>query len=147
MFQGEYSVSLDAKGRLAIPTDFREPIARECGDELMLTYNGFDNSCLWLYPRGVWEEVRDEVMGLTNFYPQHRQMQRRLVGAARSVSPDGSGRIQLPVHHRQVAALEKKVIFMGMGSKFEIWNEEALNRDRFETPQGEPTEEMIRLKI
>ena len=86
-------------------------------------------------------------MGLSSFDQGHRALQRRLVGSAAEVEPDGSGRLLLPVTLRQVAGLEKRVTLMGMGSKFEIWNEEVLNRNRFEQPLGEPTEEMVKLVI
>jgi len=144
---GETQISLDAKGRLAIPARYREQIATEAADRLVLTYNAFDNDSLWLYPREEWERVRDEVMGLSSFDPRHRALQRRLVGSAAEVEPDGSGRILLPISLRQVAGLEKKVVLMGMGTKFEIWNEEVLTRTRFELPLTEPTEEISKLVI
>lgn len=147
MYFGETAISLDAKGRLAIPTRYREQIADECADQLVLTYNAFDNDSLWLYPRPVWEQVKEQVMGLSSFDPAHRALQRRLVGSAAEITPDGSSRIQLPQTLRQVAGLEKRVTLMGMGSKFEIWNEEVLNRTRFEQPFGGPTEEIAKLVI
>ncbi len=147
MFFGETAISLDAKGRMAIPTRYRDQVAAECSDQLVLTYNAFDNDSLWLYPRPVWEQVREQVMGLSSFDPQHRALQRRLVGSAAEIEPDGSSRIQLPLTLRQVAGLEKKVTLMGMGQRFEIWNEEVWNRTRFEQPLGEPTEEITRLVL
>jgi MraZ protein len=147
VFCGETAINLDAKGRLAIPARYREQIAAECSNQMVLTYNAFDNDCLWLYPRQVWEKVREQVMGLSSFDKGHRALQRRLVGSAAEVEPDGSGRLLLPVTLRQVAGLEKHVTLMGMGSKFEIWNEEVLNRTRFEQPLGEPTEEIVKLII
>ncbi|MEM9301184.1 MAG: division/cell wall cluster transcriptional repressor MraZ [Pseudomonadota bacterium] len=147
MFYGESAISLDAKGRMAIPARFRELVAEHCGDRLVLTYNAFDNDSLWLYPHAKWEDVRDQVMSLSTFDQRHRLLQRRLVGSAAEVEPDSSGRIQLPQTLRQVSGLEKKIVLMGMGSKFEIWNEEVLNRTRFEQPLGEPTEEISKLVI
>lgn len=147
MFFGETAISLDAKGRLAIPTRYRDAIAEECSDQLVLTYNAFDNDSLWLYPRPVWEQVKDQVMGLSSFNPAHRALQRRLVGSAAEVAPDGASRIQLPQTLRQVAGFEKRVTFMGMGARFEIWNEEALNRTRFEQPLAEPSEEIVGLVL
>lgn len=147
MFFGETSVNLDAKGRMAIPARYREQIASECDGRLVFTYNAFDNDSLWLYPESVWETVRDQVMALSSFDQRHRILQRRLVGSAAPIEPDASGRILLPVTLRQVAGLEKKVVLLGMGSKFEIWNEEVLNRSRFEQPLSEPTEEISKLVI
>lgn len=147
MFFGETSVNLDAKGRMAIPARYREQIASECAGRLVFTYNAFDNDSLWLYPESVWETVRDQVMALSSFDQRHRILQRRLVGSAAPIEPDASGRILLPVTLRQVAGLEKRVVLLGMGSKFEIWNEEVLNRTRFEQPLSEPTEEISKLVI
>ncbi len=132
---------------MAIPARYREQIAAECGDRLVVTYNAFDNDSLWLYPQTVWEQVRDQVMGLSSFDPRHRALQRRLVGSAAPLEPDTSGRLLLPVTLRQVAGLEKRVTLMGLGTKFEIWNEEVLNRTRFEQPLTEPTEEISKLVI
>jgi MraZ protein len=147
MFFGETAINLDAKGRMAIPARYREQITAECSNQMVLTYNAFDNDSLWLYPRQVWEQVRDQVMGLSSFDAGHRALQRRLVWSAAEVEPDGSGRLLLPVTLRQVAGLEKRISLMGMGSKFEIWNEDALSRSRFEQPLGEPTEEIVKLVI
>jgi MraZ protein len=73
-----------------------------------------------------------------------------LVGSATPVEPDGSGRIQLPLTLRQVAGLEKHVVFLGMGSRFEIWNENTLNQKRVEEERGladSASEEMARLVL
>ncbi|MDX1568939.1 MAG: division/cell wall cluster transcriptional repressor MraZ [Xanthomonadales bacterium] len=147
MFYGETAISLDAKGRMAIPARYREQIDSVCQGRLVLTYNAFDNDSLWLYPEAVWSRVRDQVMGLSSFDSRHRALQRRLVGSAAEIGPDGSGRIQIPATLREVANLEKRVVLMGLGSKFEIWNEEVLNRTRFEQPLTEPTEEISKLVI
>jgi MraZ protein len=76
--------------------------------------------------------MRDQVMGLGTFNPAHRGLQRRLIGSATPVEPDGSFRIQIPATLRQVAGLEKRVVLLGMGSRFEIWNESVLNQRRME---------------
>ena len=150
MFFGETAINLDAKGRLAIPTRYRELIDEQCAGRLVLTYSAFDSGALWLFPEQEWKRVRDEVMQLSTFKPSHRALQRRLVGSATPVEPDGSGRVQLPQTLRQVADMEKHVVFLGMGSRFELWNEETLNRKRMEeeTSLNEPaSEEMSRLVL
>ena len=149
MFFGEASINLDAKGRMAIPTRFREPVKAACDDQLMLTYNAFENHSLWLYPLPEWEKVKQQVMGMSTFDPAHRQLQRRLIGSAAPVEPDGSGRILLPVALRQVSNLERRVVMMGLGNKFEIWNEDVLNRARHEHPLSdvEPSGEMRELVL
>lgn len=132
MFFGETAINLDAKGRLAIPMRYRESLAEQCDSRMVLTYSAFDSGSLWLQPEQTWERVRDEVMALPSFNPNHRALQRRLVGSATAVEPDGSGRILLPPSLRQVAGLEKRVVMLGMGSRFEIWNENTLNAKRIE---------------
>lgn len=135
MFYGELALNLDAKGRLAIPSKFRELIVDACENKLVLTYNAYENDSLWLYPQSEWEKIRDSVMALSTFDPMHRNLQRRLVGSAFHVEPDKGSRILLPITLRQVASLEKKVVMLGLGNKFEIWNEEALQRSRHDIPE------------
>ncbi len=132
MYFGETAISLDAKGRFAIPTRYRELLEEQCAGRLVLTYSAFDSGALWLSPQEHWEGMRDQVLKLGTFEPAHRGLQRRLVGSATPVEPDGSGRIQLPATLRQVAGLEKNIVLLGMGSKFEIWNETTLARMRQE---------------
>jgi MraZ protein len=150
VYFGETAINLDAKGRLAIPIRYRDTIQEQCGGRLVLTYSAFDAGALWLYPESQWERVRDEVTGLSTFNPGHRSLQRRLVGSATPVEPDGSGRIQLPLTLRQVAGLEKRVVMMGMGERFEIWNEAILNQKRSEEERSLNelvSEEMSRLVL
>ncbi|MGK7297060.1 MAG: division/cell wall cluster transcriptional repressor MraZ [Candidatus Wenzhouxiangella sp. M2_3B_020] len=132
MFFGETAINLDAKGRMALPTRYRDAVADASGNRLVLTYSAFDSGCLWLYPEPEWERVRDQVMGLSTFNPSHRSLQRRLVGSATQLELDGNGRMLLPQTLRQVAGLEKKVVLMGMGARFEIWNENVLTQRRAE---------------
>ena len=122
MFQGETAISVDDKGRVAIPTAYREEVARG-GNRLVVTYNPYEAGCLWLYPEAEWQRVRDQVNALPNAKRVHRNLQLKLVGAATVVEPDGSGRITLPPTHRNAAGLEKKAVLLGMGNKFEVWSE------------------------
>lgn len=148
MFFGETAINLDAKGRLAIPIRYRDSIQEQCGGRLVLTYSAFDSGALYVYPEQEWERVRDDVMGLSTFNPGHRSLQRKLVGSASAVEPDGNGRIQLPQTLRQVAGLEKRVVLLGIGNRFEIWNETILNQKRAEEERSldeGASEEMARL--
>jgi MraZ protein len=125
MFQGETAISIDDKGRLAIPTAYREPVARLCANRLVVTYNPYESGCLWLYPQASWEKVRDQVNALPNAKRVHRNLQLKLVGAATSIEVDGNGRVLLPASHRNAAGIEKKAVLLGMGGKFELWSEQA----------------------
>lgn len=107
-------------------------MAEQCGNRMVLTYSAFDSRSLWLQPEKTWERVRDDVMALPNFNASHRSLQRRLVGSATVVEPDGNGRILLPPSLRQVSGLEKRVVFLGLGNRFEIWDEDTLNSQRAE---------------
>jgi MraZ protein len=122
MFQGETAVTLDDKGRLAIPTAFRDLVAR-AGNRLVITYTPYESGSLWLYPEKAWEAVRDQVNALPNAKRVHRNLQLKLVGAATFVEPDGSGRILMPASHRNAVGIEKKAVLLGMGNKFELWSE------------------------
>jgi len=124
MFQGETAITVDDKGRLAIPTAYRDEVARS-GNRLVVTYNPYETGCLWLYPEAEWQRVRDHVVALPTAKRVHRNLQLKLVGAATLVEPDGNGRILLPASHRAAAGLERKAVLLGMGSKFELWSEQA----------------------
>ena len=125
VFQGETAITVDDKGRLAVPTAYRELVARECGNRLVLTYNPFEQGCLYLYPQAVWEKVRDQVNALPRTRKNSRLLQLKLVGAAAFAEPDGSGRISIPASHRSAVGIEKKAVLLGMGDKFELWSEQA----------------------
>jgi len=150
VFFGETAINLDSKGRLAMPVRYREMIQDLSGGRMVLTYSAFDSGALYLYPEQEWERVRDEVTGLSTFNPGHRSLQRKLVGSASAVEPDGNGRIQIPQTLRQVAGLEKRVALLGMGNRFEIWDEDVLNQKRAEEERSldeGASEEMTRLVL
>ena len=125
MFQGETAITIDDKGRLGIPTGYRDVVARECGNRLVVTYNPFEAGSLYLYPLPVWEGLRDQVNRLPRTKQTNRLLQLKLVGAATFVEPDGSGRISIPASHRNTVGIEKKAVLVGMGDKFELWSEQA----------------------
>ena len=150
MFFGETAINLDAKGRLAVPMRYREALMEQCDNRMVLTYSAFDSGSLWLQPEETWERVRDDVLALPNFNASHRSLQRRLVGSATVVEPDASSRILLPPSLRQVAGLEKRVVLLGMGGRFEIWNENTLNIKRAEEEANldeQASAEMARLVL
>jgi MraZ protein len=125
MFQGETAITIDDKGRLAVPTAYRDLVASECGNRLVLTYNPFESGSIYLYPLKAWERVRDQVNALPKAKKVNRAMQLKLVGAATFVELDGNGRITVPASHRAAVGIEKKAVLRGMGDKFELWSEQA----------------------
>ncbi|TWI14191.1 division/cell wall cluster transcriptional repressor MraZ [Aerolutibacter ruishenii] len=125
MFQGETAITIDEKGRLAVPTAYRDLVARDCGNKLVITYNPFESGSLYIYPLHVWERVRDDVNKLPRVKKFSRVMQLKLVGAAHMVELDGNCRITIPPSHRSAVGIEKKAVLLGMGDKFELWSEHA----------------------
>ena len=125
VFQGETAITVDDKGRMTVPTAQRDLVSSACGNRLVLTYNPFEQGCLYLYPQAVWEKVRDQVNALPRTRKNSRLLQLKLVGAAAFAEPDGSGRISIPASQRSAVAIEKKAVLLGMGDKFELWSEQA----------------------
>ena len=148
MFQGETAITVDDKGRLAIPTAYREQVAGECANRLVVTYNPFEPGCLWLFPHDEWEKVRDQVNGLSKVVKAHRDMQMKLVGAAAVVEPDSAARVLLPASQRATTGIEKKAVLLGMGDKFELWSEqEHLKKIRQTIGEAEITQAMAELRL
>ena len=148
MFQGETAITVDDKGRIAIPTAYRELVAGECANRLVLTYNPFESGCLWLFPHAAWEAVRDQVNALSKVIKAHRDMQMKLVGAAAVVEPDGAARILLPASQRATTGIEKRAVLLGMGDKFELWSEqEHLKKIRQTIGEVEITQAMAELRL
>jgi MraZ protein len=148
VFQGETAISVDDKGRLAIPTMYRELVAGACANRLVVTYNPFEHGCLWLFPHAQWEQVRDQVNALPSVKAAHRNLQMKLVGAAAVVEPDSAARILLPASQRSTAGIEKKAVLLGMGNKFELWSEQAhLAKIRQTLGEDDITHEMADLRL
>ncbi len=120
MFRGVNSVSLDSKGRIAIPTRYREDLRTQCEGRLVMTVDR--DHCLLLYPLPAWEVIEAKLVALPSFTPQTRRLQRLLIGHATECDMDGVGRILLPALLRTFAALDKDIMLIGQGNKFELWD-------------------------
>lgn len=123
MFRGVNQINLDAKGRMAIPARYREKIAACCSGQLVATIDT-EERCLLLYPLEEWEAIQEKIESLPSFNPAARRIQRLLIGHATDIDMDGNGRLLLPAPLREYAELDKKVVLLGQGQKFEIWSEE-----------------------
>jgi len=133
MFRGVNALNLDSKGRLAIPTRYRDELAQTANGRLVLTVNPVDHDhCLLLYPLPEWEEIERKLVKLPTLNAASRRLQRLLIGHATEVELDGNGRILLPPPLREFAALDKAVVMIGQGNKFEIWDEAKWNARRAE---------------
>lgn len=130
MFRGVNALTLDSKGRLAIPTRYRDELVRVANGRLIVTVDR--DHCLLLYPLPEWEEIERKLVKLPSFNAPARRLQRLLIGHATEVELDGSGRILLPPPLREFAALDKTVVMIGQGNKFEIWDEAQWNTRRAE---------------
>ena len=126
MFRGGSSVKLDAKGRLALPTRYRAFLSERYDGRLVLTVH--DDGCLLLYPQPEWEDIELQLIRTPNQDRRTRDMQRMLVGYATEVELDGSGRILIAPRLREFAGLEKNVTLLGVGKRFEIWDEETWDK-------------------
>ena len=140
MFRGATKVTLDAKGRLAIPSRYRERITSRADGHLVATVDR--DYCLLIYPFPDWEEIERKLVRLPALNPQARRLQRLMVGYATELDMDGHGRILLPRELREFAGLERAAMLIGQGNKFELWNDERWNARRDEwlaSEQGEQT--------
>ena len=124
MFRGSTYLSLDAKGRLAIPVKQRDRLLAESAGDTNLILTVDRDRCLLLYPVKRWEKIELEFVDLPAFDEAARSLVRLYLGNAEDVEMDGQGRILLPQHLREFAFLDKRVAFVGQGEKFEIWNEQ-----------------------
>ncbi|MGB5738995.1 MAG: division/cell wall cluster transcriptional repressor MraZ [Woeseia sp.] len=128
MFRGATKVTLDAKGRLAIPTRYRERLQARCDGQLVVTVDR--DSCLLIYPFPDWEDIERKLMRLPSLNSQSRRLQRLMVGYATEMELDGNGRILLTKELREYAGLDRQAIMLGQGNKFELWDEESWNAKR-----------------
>lgn len=129
MFRGIHAVNLDPKGRLAVPTRYRDRLQLDASGQLIVTIDT-EASCLLLYPLPEWEIIEAKVQALPSFNPQARRIQRLLIGHATELELDGSGRILLPSLLREHAKIDKTIMLVGQGKKFEIWSESTWNEER-----------------
>ncbi len=123
MFRGVSNINIDAKGRLAIPTRYRDYLMEHCNGEMVVTIDT-EEKCLLIYPQPEWEDVEREVNALPSFKPAARRVQRLLIGYATDIQLDGSGRLQLTPPLREYADLQKKSVMLGQGKKLELWSED-----------------------
>lgn len=122
MFRGITAITLDGKGRLAVPTRYRDALTGQAEASLVVTIDT-EETCLLLYPEKQWQVIQDNLQRLPSFNAAARRIQRLLMGHATDVALDGNGRILLPALLRDYAQLDKQVVMIGQGNKFELWNE------------------------
>ena len=126
MFRGVATFNLDAKGRMAVPAKFRKQLDVCCEGRLIITIDHSDH-CLQMYPLPEWEQVETKLAELPSLNPQVRRLKRMLLGYATECEMDGNGRVLLPAKLREFAGLDKSMVMIGQGNKFELWNEQTWN--------------------
>jgi len=129
VLRGINNINIDAKGRLAIPTRYRERLIERCQGNVVVTIDT-EERCLLIYPLPDWEDVQRKLAPLPGFSPAVRRVRRLLIGHATDIELDGNGRLQLPPPLREYANLDKKAVLLGQGSKFELWNENHWHEQR-----------------
>ena len=122
MFRGATKITLDAKGRLAVPTRYRERIAARCANQLVTTVDR--DQCLLIYPYPDWEDIERKLERLPSFQKAARRLQRLMIGYATEMELDGHGRVLMPKELREFAGIERKAMLVGQGRKFELWDEQ-----------------------
>jgi len=121
--RGSSTVSVDAKGRIAIPTKHRDALVNAANGRMVVTISA-ENHCLWLYTLTAWEEVESKLTSLPTLDPQVSRLKAMLIGHADDCDMDSNGRLLLPPELRKFASLGKKATLVGQGDKFEIWSED-----------------------
>ncbi len=125
MFRGANKLTLDVKGRMVMPTRYRERLQELCGGKLVVTVD--KDQCLLIYPLPDWEEIERKLMRLPTLNPQARRLQRLMVGHATDLELDGHGRVLLPPKLREFGLLTRDAMLIGQGSRFELWDEARWN--------------------
>ena len=123
MFRGIAEIHLDPKGRLAIPAKYRDVLDELCRGQLVATID-IQDTCLRIYPLPVWQQIESQLEALPSTNPGIRRIQRLLLGYASELEMDGNGRVLLPLSLRKYAQLDKKLVLVGQGKKFELWSED-----------------------
>jgi MraZ protein len=121
MLRGPTKITLDAKGRLSIPTKHRDRLAARCEGHLVCTVD--QRRCLLIYPLPDWEETERKLIRLPGLNTTAQKLRGLLLGYATDLEMDSHGRLLIPKEHREFAGLERQSILFGQGNKFELWDE------------------------
>jgi len=130
MLRGATKVTLDAKGRLAIPVRYRDQLMTRAEGRLVATVDR--DYCLLIYPLPDWEEIERKLTRLPALNKQSRRLQRLMLGHATELEMDSHGRVLLTRELREFAGLDRQAMLIGQGNKFELWSEERWSARRDE---------------
>ncbi|MGQ8364805.1 division/cell wall cluster transcriptional repressor MraZ [Glaciecola sp. 1036] len=121
MFRGANAINLDTKGRLTIPTKYRQGLMDDCQGQLVCTID-ITQKCLLLYPLPEWEEIELKLRTFSSMNDDERRLQRLLLGNAADGDMDKSGRFLIAPNLRAFLDLKKSVMLVGQLNRFEIWD-------------------------
>ncbi|MDC9715207.1 MAG: division/cell wall cluster transcriptional repressor MraZ [Gammaproteobacteria bacterium] len=127
MFRGVHNLTIDAKGRLKIPTRHQAQINKTCAGKMVLSIHP-DDACLLLYPLQNWQMLEDKVSALPSLNIHTKRLKRKLIGHATDCELDNTLRILIPATLREYANIDKKIIMSGQGHNFELWDEDAWHK-------------------
>ena len=122
MLRGVNQVNMDSKGRLTVPTRYRDEILETCRGSMVVTIDT-EERCLLIYPQPAWEDIQRKVESLPSFNSAARRVQRLLIGHATDIPMDRNGRILITPPLREYAMLDKQTVLLGQGNKLELWDE------------------------
>ena len=144
MFKGIHNINLDGKGRLTIPTKYRNTISDQSNGNMVVTIDS-EEKCLLLYPATVFSNIEKKINDLPSFTKNHRRIQRLIIGHAEDLELDSSGRILLSKPLRIVAEMSKKITLIGQGDKFEIWSDDIWNNrvNKWRSEETDESEESV----
>lgn len=125
MLRGPTKITLDQKGRLSIPTKYRETLTALCDGKLICTVDR--RRCLLIYPLPEWEVAEQKLMELPNLNATADELRGLLMGYATELDIDAHGRVLIPREHRDVAGLNRQVMLISQGNKFELWDDARWN--------------------
>ena len=141
MFRGLNKISFDTKGRISIPTKYRQELLKISKKKLICTIDL--DYCLLLYPLPSWLKIEQQIMKLPTLNTTSRKLQRLLVGHATDIDMDKSGRLLIPYELREFSMIKKEAMLIGQGNRFELWDylrwtklrEKWLKSDKYSLPK------------
>ena len=140
MLNGVSKLNLDAKGRLAIPSRYRERLLEDCNGRLVVTLD--QERRMVIYPYNEWKEVEAKLVKLP-ISKAAVKLKRLILGHAEECDMDKNGRINLPSYLRDIKKLTKQIVLVGIGNKFEVWDEENWNDEQDDDSDLELPEELL----
>jgi len=146
VFSGSHSLSMDPKGRMAIPMRIRDALAETASSKIVITANT-EERCLLIFPEPKWLEILPQIEALSGFNKASARVKRILIGYATTLDIDANGRVLVPSTLRTYAKLDKKVMLVGQGSKFELWSEDSWLALLDEPADDEIPDELLSLSL